>query len=176
MTGRVKGIGNNKQKRKKMRFFYYDDKLHKVIRINYPANLVEAWCFSERRRVTLLYTDWKRNAGKALTTGEVCKLLNVSREAMQKTYQKQEFRKPERSYALDGLFNERNMWWSEKNVMELYEAFMSHHWGRPRKDGKITPNQRLPTRAQIRAHFKNAQTLYIQNEDGKMIPLFEQRW
>ena len=79
MTGRVKGVANNKNKRKKMRFFYYDDKLHKVIRINYPANLVEAWCFSERRRVSLLYTDWKRNAGKAITTGEMCELLNISR-------------------------------------------------------------------------------------------------
>lgn len=166
-----------KKKKRRVSFFFWEGKLHRVLRISYPQNLVEAWCFQDRHTVALLYTDWRRNVQKALRTHEVAKLLNISRDAVEKCLYNQEIREPERAYALDGEFNFREKWWSEKDVLELHEAFMGHHRGRPRKDGKITPNQNLPTAAQIKAYFRNEETLYIQTDDGRMVPVFEaQKW
>lgn len=168
---------NQKRKTRPVRFFFWEGQLHKVLRISYPQNLVEAWCFADRKSVALLYTDWKRNSGKALRTHEVQKLLRISRGTIRDTLAAEEIREPQRSYTLNGKFNDWERWWSETDVLELHEALMGHHWGRPRNDGKITPNQNLPTAAEVKAFFRNQETLYIQTQDGRMVPVFEQhRW
>lgn len=170
-------MGGKKRKTRKFRFFYWNGELHKVLRINRPANLVEAWHFKGRQSVALLYNDFRRNAGQAIRLHQVAKLMRVSPETIKDVLANEEIRPPERSYALDGMFKYSYRWWSEKDVLELHEALLGHHVGRPRKDGKITPNQKLPTAAEIRAYFRNEETLYIQAEDGRMVPVFEaQRW
>jgi hypothetical protein len=167
------GVKANNRKKRKVRFFFWNGQLHKVLRISYPQNLVEAWCFSEKKTVALLYSDWKRNAGLALRTMQVGKMLNISREAIERTLHQDEIREPERSYALDGRYRYRDMWWSEANVLELHDALMNRHVGRPRKDGKITPNQKLPTTAEIKAMFRNQETLYAKTIDGTFVPMFD---
>ena len=165
------------KRKRRVTFFFWEGKLHRVLRTSYPQNLVEAWCYKDRCTVALLYTDFRRNAQKALRTHEVYKLLRISRQTLETALTNQEIRDPERAYALDGNFNYRERWWSEKDVIELHEALLSHHRGRPRADGRITPNKRLPTIGEIKAFFRNETTLYIQTGDGRMVPVFEaQRW
>lgn len=167
------GVKPNNKKKRKVRFFYWNGQLHKVLRISYPQNLVDAWCFSDRKSVALLYNDWKRNAQLALRTKQVCTLLNCSRDAVERALESDEIRPPERAYALDGQFNYRDRYWSEKDVLELHDALMQRHIGRPRKDGKITPNQKLPTKAEISAMFRNQETLYAKTMDGTFVPMFD---
>lgn len=165
-------VGSQK-KRRKMRFFFWEDKLHKVLRINYPQNLVDAWCYSERKSVTLYYPEWRKNAKAALPTREVCKVLKVERTTLWRIIKRGEMRPPEKSYALDGKFIYKNNWWSEKSAIEAQEALVTHHIGRPNGNGVVMPRQDLPTKEEVRAYYRNEQTLYIRSEDGKMIPIFD---
>jgi hypothetical protein len=169
----VAGVKHTNKKKRKNRHFYWNGKLHKVLRISYPENLVEAWCYKDHQSVALLYTDWKRRSDLAIKTGEVTKLLRINRVTITRAVQNEEIRLPERAYNLDEKKNPTFHWWSEKDVLELHEALLSHHFGRPRLDGKITPRQTLPTAAEIRAYFRNENTLYIRSDDGAMVPIFD---
>lgn len=161
------------KKKRRAHYFFWNNKLHKVLRVVRPANLVEAWCFSECQTVSILYTDYRKNSGIAIRTGTVAKLLRCNPITIERAIDNEEIRKPEFAYTLDDRMKPTYMWWSEKDVLELHEALLSHHRGRPRKDGKITPRRTLPTAAEVRAYFRNESTLYIRSDDGAMIPVFD---
>lgn len=160
-------------KKRKSRIFFWEGKLHRVLRINYPANLVEAWRYEDRRRVTLLYTDWRENAGKALRHTEAAKLIRLRPETLNSYIRDGLIKEPQRSYALDSGKDGWVRWWSEKDMLELHDFLMSRHMGAPRHDGQITPMQKLPSRAEILAAFNESQPVYIRTETGEMIPLFK---
>jgi hypothetical protein len=85
-----------------------------------------------------------------------------------------QIRHPERAYPFDNPNTDRGYaFWSEDNLMELHDYLMTVHVGHPRKDGEITPNQKLPTKAEISARMNNTKTLYIQTDDGTFVPLYE---
>lgn len=166
-----------KKKVPRKRYFYWNGEVHKVLRIVYPQNLVEAWNFPQRKSVALLYTDYRRDAGVALQTHDVADLFNVEVKVLKRALQRGDIARPQRTYALDGRFNARDYRWSEKDILDAHDALLSRHMGRPRRDGKITPNKNLPTRAELIAKLRGEQTLYIQTDDGRMVPVFEaQRW
>jgi len=169
----LSGVKRTNKKKRRVRWFYWQGKLHKVLRISYPENLVEAWCYSDKRTVALLYTDFKRRSDMALRTGDVAKLMRCNVRTIKRVLERDEIRHPESAYTLDERMIPTNKWWSEKDVLELHEALLSHHWGRPRKDGKITPKSDMPTAAEVRAYFRNENTLYVRSDDGVMIPVFD---
>lgn len=147
-----------------------------VLRINRPANLVEAWCFSDRKGVNLLYTDYRNNAKLAVRTGQAGKIMHRSARAMKGYCLNGVIHLPEISYGLDGEFKPGRRWWGEHNLMELHDYLMTIGYGHPRKDGKITP-YKLPSKAEIRAAFNNSTILYVKGKDGEFVPLFEQpKW
>lgn len=157
----------------KTRFFFWEGKIHKVLRINYPANLVEAWRFADETRVTLLYSDWRQNAGKALSQRQASKLIRLTTKTLDNYVIRGMIPPPQRTHALDGAKRGWNKWWSEQDMLALHDYLMSHHFGRTRADGRITPMQHLPSRAEIVAAFNESQAVYVQAEDGTMIPLFK---
>ena len=163
-----------RSKRSTLRYFFWDGRLHKVIRINRPANLVDAWCYADHKRVTILYSDYRTKAKPAITTGKACQIMRLTRRTFLKILTEGHIHPPERSYPFDKQDKELGYsFWSEENLMELHDYLMTVHIGRPRKDGLITPSQRIPTKAEIRAQINGEQTLYIKSEDGAFVPLFE---
>lgn len=173
--------------RKSPRHFFWDNKLHRVLRINRPANLVEVWCFSERKSKSILYTDYRNNAKVAVQTGTAAKILRVSSITLFRYIKKGAIKPPERSYAFDGLFgqaapdghiknisNQNHLWWGEHSLMEAHDAMMEVRRGFKRKDGGPTPLQKIATKAEIHAAFNNSTTLYVKGKDDEFVPLFRQ--
>ena len=155
------------------KFFFWEDKLHKVLRVDRPGNLVDAWRFEDGRVVTLLYTDYKMNAGKAIRHSEAAKLIRLKPDTLNRYILRGKIRPPERSYDLNGDRQKGwQRWWSEKNMLELHDYLMTVHKGSPRKDGQITPMQHLPSRAEIVAAFNESQKVFVRTADGTEIPLF----
>lgn len=160
-------------------FFFWDGKIHKVIRIDKPGNLVDAFRFHDGKVVTILYSDWRRNAGKALKHREVAELIRLKPDTINQYIFDGDIPPPQRTYQIgsnpaqfprDGGWTR---WWSEQDVLRLHEYLMSKHRGAPRLDGKITPMQHLPSRAEIVSAFNESQTVFIRTADGIEIPLFK---
>lgn len=173
-------------KRKTPRHFFWDKKLHKVLRINRPANLVEAWCFQDRKSVTLLHTDFRTNAKPAIQTGDAAVLLNTTIRTLKLYIARGDIRTGDHSYALDGKYgasesSEYNrakykIWWGEHHLMEIHEYLINSSpvFSRP---GRPALRNGLPTKAEIHAYFNNSPVMYVKNNEGEFIPVFNQpKW
>lgn len=171
-------------KRKTLKFFFWDKKLYRTVRIIRPSNLVEAWWFSERKSVTLLYSDFKSHAEVAVQTGTAAEIMQCTPQALMRYVYGGHIHYPEHSYALDGKYGEAEQkewyrtkykyWWGEHNLLELHDYLMTIRRGWPRKDGGPTPLQRTPSKAEIHAIFNNSPTLYVKGIEGDYIPIFRQ--
>lgn len=160
----------------KGRFFFWNGKIHKVLRINRPANLVDAFRFEDRTLVTLLYSDYRQHAGRALSHKDAAKLIRLKTDTLNQYIYDGKIPELQKTFALDGEARRAwNRWWSEEDMLKLHDFLMSQHRGQPRKDGKITPMQHLPTRAEIVAAFNKSQKVYIRTADGEEIPLFRSK-
>ena len=161
-------------------FFFWDGILHKVIRKDRPGNLVDAYRFSDGQVVTFLYSDWLRNAGKAITHKEAAEMIRLKPDTLNQYIQDGHIPEPQRSWSIGsnpGAVKKTGKhwmrWWSEKDMLRLHEYVTSKHRGAPRLDGKITPMQHLPSRAEIVSAFNESQTVFIRMADGTEIPLFK---
>lgn len=72
--------------------------------------------------------------------------------------------KPSFTYALNENKKMFQHMWHEDDIIALHKYFSGVHRGRPRKDGKITP-QHLPTLRELRAMIRQEQVLYVKQGD-----------
>lgn len=157
------------------KYFIINKRLHRILRINRPANLVEAWCFKDEQKVTMLYSEYRMKAEKCLRTKDAAKVLNVSRRTLVSALQSGAIHEPERMKPFGNMSEntKQTHYWTLENILEAHEYMLTVHVGRPRKDGEITPNQRLPTRAEVIARMNNEVVLYTLGDDGVFDPIYE---
>ena len=164
----------SRTKYRRLTYFFWDQRLHKVIRINRPANLVDAWDYEARKRVSLLYSDFRIKAKKAVSTGEAARIMHCSPKTIFRILDMKAIHPPSSSYPLHNPDSDRfKQWWGEHNLLELHDYLMTVHVGRPRKDGLITPSQRYPTRAEIIAKMNDTNTMYIKSDEGTFVPVYD---
>lgn len=157
-------------KRKRRRYdrshFFIDKRLHRVLKRNIPANLVEAWSYEDHAKVTFLYTDYQKKSVVAYRTKEVSDMLNISTRTMKRMMFGGHIRLPSQSYPIfDQVSKRQEYWWGLWNILEAHEYLLTVHVGRPRRDGAITPNQKLPTRAELIAKV-NQEVVLFSTEDA----------
>ncbi len=165
--------------------FFWDGNLHKVLRVVKPANLVEAWCYEDRKIVDLLYSDYRHNAKIAVQSGRAAEIMHVSARSMKRYIAMERIHPPARAYALDGRFGayppdatwydvKSKFWWGEHNLIELHEYLSTVSRGYKRLDGRPSPMSKLATKAEIRAAFNNSTMLYVKGTKGDYVPVFNQ--
>ena len=147
-------------------------------------NLVEAWCFADRKSVSMLFTDYRNRAKVAVLTARAGEIMHRNAQTMRKYVIHGNIRPPEFSYTLDGNFGvasseewshqKYKRWWGEHNLMELHDYLMTVHRGWPRKDGRPNQQSTTPSKAEIRAAFNNSTLLYVKGTDGEFVPVFQQ--
>ena len=156
------------------KFFFIDRRLHRILRINRPANLVEAWSFEDHEKVTLLYTDYRQKSVRAFRTKEAATILNVSRKTLDRAWMNGNIHRPVQSYPIGNQNpdNHHPYWWGLWNILEAHEYMLTVPQGRPRKDGLVMPNQRLPTRAEVIARAGNEVVLFSKSDAEHYIPVY----
>lgn len=162
-----------KTKRKKLRYFYLNDQLHKVLSINHPQDICVAWNYPEGKRVGYVWSDLRRRHEKAFSLTEVSKMINRHRVNIEKYILAGEIKAPQRAYTLDGNQTPSKYWFSEKDVYDLHDYLLTVHIGRPRKDGKITPG-RMPSKAELRAMMRHDVQMYTKTESGEFVPVWKE--
>lgn len=154
----------------RLRYFYLNGKLHKTLHINRGLDIMTAWCYPDHERVQYVYTDVRKNYGRAWTTRQVMVLLNRSRERIEIALNNEEIPRPQHTYNLTSKKKYQYLW-SDEDVKNAHNYFASLHHGRPRLDGGITP-WAIPSARELRAHLRNETVLYVKTEDG-FIPTWE---
>ena len=160
-----------RRKSRRLTYFFLNGLLHKSLHINRGADQITTWCYPEHRRVAYTYSDVKKRHEPAFTSVEVGKMLNRRRLQLERAMIAGNIEYPQYTYGLSSVKRKHQYMWSEKDILAAHAYFSTVHRGRPRKDGKVTP-QRLPTVRELRAMIRQEQILYVRGEDGEFRPVW----
>jgi hypothetical protein len=142
-------------------YFFLNEELHHQIRTHRGKDLLVAWNYPKRQKVTLNYTDVKRRKKKAFTTKEVTQLIGRNRISVQRTIDRGHIAPPQYSYSLE-TGRKKEYWWSEADIMGLLDYFANLSIGRPRKDGQLIHTyEDLPTPRELRALINDEDVMYV---------------
>jgi hypothetical protein len=116
----------------------------------------------------------KKTWGKAYRTSEVGKIVNRRKDVIEKYIEEGKVPHPPRSYVIGSP--ERLGWhrWGDKEIVALHDYLLTIHFGRPRKDGKITPIYKTPTRKELLAMLRNESITYVKTDEGEFIPVWKE--
>lgn len=159
--------------KKKLLYFFLNDELHKTLKINRPTDLITAWNYTQRKRQAYVWSDVRRNHGRAFSLTEVADMLGRHRVNIEMLIVEGKIRRPQRIYSLDGKFTPGKYFFQEKEVYALHDYLLTIHIGRPRRDGKVTPG-RLPSKLELRAMMQHDTVLYVKTESGGYTPIWKE--
>jgi hypothetical protein len=157
----------------RLRFFYLNSKLHKVLRRSRAEDLLIAWDYELGKRVAYSLTDVNKNKQHAYPISEVVKIIGKHEDTIKMHLYRGDLKFPQRVYSLNGNKTPGKYMWSEDDVRNMHDFFKTVHRGRPRIDGEITPGN-MPSRAELEDIIKQENILYVKNNDGEFIPVWKQ--
>jgi len=160
------------KRKKTLRYFFYNDELHKKLHINRAEDVITAWNYPQGRVMKYIYSDVRKRGEKAFSTPEVMKLVRRGRGTVLGAVDDGNIPRPQFTYGLDENRNLYKYYWSEKDIMALHAYLKTVHIGRPRHDDKITPGN-LPSAAELRAMMKQGTVLYVKTESGEFVPTWQ---
>lgn len=162
------------RKSSKLRYFYLNGDLHKILSVNRAQDFVVCWNFPEGKRVGYVWSDVKKRHGKAFRTSEVAKMVGRDLTTVKRDILNGNIKRPQKIYSLHtkrpGAY-----YWSEEDVMEMHDYLLSIHIGRPRLDGLIVPRSSIPTKAELRAMMRHDIITYVKTDNEEFIPIWKER-
>lgn len=162
-----------KKNKKKLRYFYLNDELHKVLSIVNAQDLIVAWNFPQGKRVGYSWSDVRKRHKKAFTMRQVAAMIGRARENIERDILAGKIRRPQRAYSLDANRTPRGHFFSEEDVFGVHDYLLTIHIGRPRKDGKITPRN-MPSKAELRAMMRHDIVTYVKSDSGEFVPVWKE--
>ncbi len=164
---------SRRRNKPRVKFFYLDGQLHKVLSVIRGMDLVKCWHYADGKRVGYVWSDVRKRMGPAFTTFQVAEMIGRHHVNIRKYLVSGSIRRPQRAYSLDGRKLPGKHYWSEKDVYELHDFLLTVHRGRPRKDGQITPGN-MPSKAELRAMMRHDTVMYVKQEDGTFVPVWKE--
>jgi hypothetical protein len=150
--------------------FYLNGKLHKILRIDKPKDLVECYIFSEQKRVLYAWTAVRKNRRPVFTRRDVAEFFNRHPVVISRYINSEKIPAPQKSHELTTKAP-GDYYWSEEDILRLHDYLLTVHKGHPRDDGLIT-NYRLPSRAELISMMRTGSNIYVQSADGKFVPMW----
>jgi hypothetical protein len=166
--------GYSALRRKKIRQFYLNGNLHKVVHVNRAKDLLTAFDYQEGKMKIYPWSDVKRQKQNAFTITEAAKLIGRHKDRIVRYMREEEIVKPQREYNTETGRMGR-YFFSEEDMLKMHEFFASIHIGRPRKDGKVTNNM-LPTRQELRLKMQSGQRLLYTDDETSMPVWMAEVW
>jgi hypothetical protein len=167
MAGKKRGNSSTR-----LRYFFLNNKLHKVLRRSRAEDLLIAWDYQLGKRVAYSLSDVNKNKQHAYPISEVVKIIGKHEDTIKMHLYRNDLKYPQRCYSLNGNKTPGKYFWSEDDIREMHDFFKTVHRGRPRIDGGITPGD-MPSRAELEALMKQENILYIKNNEGEFVPVWK---
>jgi len=164
---------NGRSTAARLRYFYLNEKLHKVLRRSRAEDLLIAWDYALGKRVAYSLTDVNKNKQHAYQLKDVEKIIGKHHDTITMHMRAGDIKFPQRIYSLNGNKTPGKYMWSEDDIREMHDFFKTVHRGRPRLDGQITPGN-MPSRAELEAIMKQENILYVKDNNGEFIPVWKQ--
>ena len=85
-----------------LRYFYLNNRLHKVLRRSRAEDLLVAWDYQSDRRVAYSLTDVNKNKQHAYSMSQVVKIIGKHEDTIKLQMYKGNLKYPQQSYSLNG--------------------------------------------------------------------------
>ncbi len=149
--------------RKKLLYFFLNNKLHKVIRLSRARDELVAWCYIDKKRVMYSYFDVQKNMEKAYTIKQVGILLGRHKVTIEEYILQGKISVPQKIYPIS---NPESSWYkfmfSESDILKLHEYIL---------EAGYTKN--IPSKAELKALLKNNMILYTKSSEGNFVPVWK---
>ncbi len=151
-------------KSKKLRYFFLNDKIHKVLSSSRSKDELIAWSYPDKKRMLYSYSQVKKYMGQAYTLVQVASILNRHRVTVQDYILDEKIISPQKIYPIGhpDSVNWSQYMFSEKDILDLHQHILdSGH------------SSEIPSKTELLALLKNNLILYTKTEDGKFIPVWK---
>jgi hypothetical protein len=151
-------------KSKSLRYFFLNDKIHKVLKSSRSKDEMIAWCYPDKKRVMYSYSQVKKNMETAYTVVEVASMLNKHRVTIQEYILNDKVATPQKIYPIGQPDSENwsQYMFNQKNILDIHQHILdSGH------------SKEIPSKAEVQALLKNNLVLYTKTEDGKFVPVWK---
>lgn len=166
-------VRKRKRVREKPRYFYLNNELHKVLRVNRPEDLVYAWSYPQGRRVAYVWSETQKTMQRAFSVTKVADMLGRNPRVIKKYILEGLIPKIQKTYTIDEKRSPGKYFFSEDDIRTLYDYLTTVNLGRPRKDGLLVQYP-LPSRAELEAMIRQDTVLYIKDKTGEFAPVWKQ--
>jgi len=149
--------------RKKLLYFFLNEKIHKVIKSSKAKDELIAWCYPDKKRVMYSYSQVKNNMSGAYSVIQVAKMLNRTRVSIQRYILDGKISQPQKLYSIgnpDGPWSKIML--SESDIYQLHQFVLEAGYT---KD--------FPSRAELTALLKHNLILYTKTEEGNFVPIWK---
>jgi hypothetical protein len=150
-------------KPKKFRYFFLNDKIHKVLRASHSKDELIAWCYPDKKRVLYSYSQVEKYMDKAYTLTEVSEMLNKHKVTIQDYILEGKIRTPQKVYPISNPDHENwsKYMFNQAEILELHEFILSAgHSGS------------LPSKTELLALLKHNLILYTKTDSG-FVPVWK---
>lgn len=155
---------NRKRSRKKFLYFFLNGNIHKVIKASRSKDELIAWCYPDRKRVLYSYSQVEKYMESAYTMTQVAAILNKHKVTLQDYILDGKIKPPQKVYPIGNPDhpNWSKYMFSESDIFDLHEYILDSGY-----------SAEMPSKAELKALFKNNLILYTKTEEGKFIPVWK---
>ena len=149
-------------KPKNLRYFFLNDKIHKVLKSSRSKDELVAWCYPDKKRVLYSYSQVKKYMENAYGIKEVGFILNKHKVTILDYILEEKIPSPQKVYPIG---NPESSWskymFNQKDILGLHEFILdSGH------------SSEMPSKTELLALLKHNIILYTKTESG-FVPVWK---
>jgi len=151
--------------KKNFRYFFLNEKLHKVLKSSRVKDQIIAWSYLDKKRVLYSYAEVIKYMERAYSLKEVCFILDKHVVTVKDYIGEGKIRQPQKIYPIGN--SESTKWsqymFNQKDILELHDYILS--------SGRNTEN--LPTKTELLALLNHNVILYTKTSEGTFVPVWK---
>jgi hypothetical protein len=149
-------------KSKSLRYFFLNDKIHKVLKLSRAKDELVSWCYPDKKRYLYSYSQVKKNMENAYDINQVGFMLNKHKVTIIDYILEGKISAPQKVYPIG---NPGSKWskymFSQKDILDIHEFILdSGH------------SLELPSRSELLALLKHNIILYTKTDNG-FVPVWK---
>lgn len=148
--------------RKKLLYFFLNNKIHKVIKLSRAKDELVAWCYPDKKRVLYSYSQVQKYKENAYSIKEAGLLLNKHKVTIEEYILNGKIKIPQKVYPIS---NPESSWFkfmlSESDILDIHQYIVD-----------VGYSKDVPSKAELTALFKHNIILYTKTDSG-FVPVWK---
>lgn len=152
-----------KGKRKKLSYFFLNNKIHKVLSSSWAKDELIAWCYPDKKRVMYSYSQVVKSMENAYSTKQVAEILNKHKVTIEDYILDGKIKYPQKIYPIGNPDSEwYKFMYSESDIVDIHQFVLEAGY-----------SKNMPSKNELKALLKHNTILYTKTTDGSFVPVWK---